>query len=102
MYLAIRPGHLTKGKSPVVGRAMFQVPSTDQRGHGRPSKHADAGAFELPKKHKHWARRRARASDPHTPGPIRSRMGPRHFEKDTGKQSSQVSRCLSRYSTAAG
>jgi fibronectin-binding autotransporter adhesin len=36
-------------KSPAIGRAMFQIPSTDQRGHGRPSKHADAGAFELPK-----------------------------------------------------
>lgn len=38
-------------KSPAVGRATFQVPSTDQRGHKRPSRHADAGAFELPKKH---------------------------------------------------
>jgi hypothetical protein len=36
-------------KSLAIGRAMFQIPSTDQRGHGRPSKHADAGAFELPK-----------------------------------------------------
>jgi hypothetical protein len=34
-------------KSPAVGRASFQVPSTDQRGHKRPAKHADAGAFEL-------------------------------------------------------
>jgi hypothetical protein len=38
-------------KSPAVGRATFQVPSTDQRGHKRPSRHADAGAYELPKKH---------------------------------------------------
>lgn len=40
-------------KSPAVGRAEFQVPSSDQRGHGRPSKHADAGAFELGKVKKH-------------------------------------------------
>jgi predicted outer membrane repeat protein len=38
-------------KSPAVGRASYLVPATDQRGHGRPGKHADAGAFELPKKH---------------------------------------------------
>jgi CSLREA domain-containing protein len=37
-------------KSPAIGRSSFQVPSTDQRGHGRPSKHADAGAYERPKK----------------------------------------------------
>lgn len=36
-------------KSPAIGRARFQVPSTDQRGHGRPAHHADAGAFERPK-----------------------------------------------------
>jgi hypothetical protein len=41
------------GKSPAIGRATFQVPSTDQRGHSRPSKHADAGAFEMPKVKKH-------------------------------------------------
>lgn len=35
-------------KSPAVGRASFLVPGTDQRGKPRPSKHADAGAFELP------------------------------------------------------
>jgi CSLREA domain-containing protein len=41
-------------KSPAVGRANFQVPTTDQRGKGRPGHHADAGAFELPKvKHHH-------------------------------------------------
>jgi CSLREA domain-containing protein len=40
-------------KSPALGRATFQVPSTDQRGHGRPSHHADAGAYELPKVTKH-------------------------------------------------
>lgn len=38
-------------KSPAVGRATFQVPSTDQRGHKRPSRNADAGAYELPRKH---------------------------------------------------
>jgi hypothetical protein len=40
-------------KSPAVGRATFQIPSADQRGHGRPSNHADAGAYELPKGNKH-------------------------------------------------
>jgi predicted outer membrane repeat protein len=33
--------------SPAVGRASFQVPDSDQRGHDRPAKHADSGAFEL-------------------------------------------------------
>jgi hypothetical protein len=36
-------------KSPAVGRASFLVPGSDQRGHHRPGKHADAGAYELPK-----------------------------------------------------
>jgi CSLREA domain-containing protein len=35
-------------KSPAVGRASYLVPATDQRGHRRPTRHADAGAFELP------------------------------------------------------
>jgi hypothetical protein len=34
-------------KSPAVGRASVMVPGSDQRGHKRPSKHADAGAYEL-------------------------------------------------------
>jgi CSLREA domain-containing protein len=38
-------------KSPAVGRATYLVPTTDQRGHGRPANHADSGAFELPKQH---------------------------------------------------
>ena len=36
-------------KSPAVGRASYLIPGSDQRGHKRPGKHADAGAFELPK-----------------------------------------------------
>jgi CSLREA domain-containing protein len=40
-------------KSPAVGRATYLVPSTDQRGHQRPSNHADAGAYELSKVKKH-------------------------------------------------
>ncbi|MGC4110828.1 MAG: choice-of-anchor Q domain-containing protein [Nocardioides sp.] len=39
-------------KSPAVGRASYLVPAADQRGHKRPSKHADAGAYELPKSKK--------------------------------------------------
>jgi fibronectin-binding autotransporter adhesin len=37
-------------KSPAVGRASYLVPGRDQRGHQRPNKHADAGAYELPTK----------------------------------------------------
>ncbi|HEX3932127.1 MAG TPA: choice-of-anchor Q domain-containing protein [Nocardioides sp.] len=36
-------------KSPAVGRASYLVPGTDQRGHERPAKHADSGAYELAK-----------------------------------------------------
>jgi hypothetical protein len=36
-------------KSPAVGRATFQIPGSDQRGHKRPGNHADAGAYELGK-----------------------------------------------------
>ena len=42
--------------TPAVGRATYLVPGSDQRGDKRPSNHADAGAFELPKvkkKHHH-------------------------------------------------
>jgi CSLREA domain-containing protein len=42
--------------SPAVAHASFQCPAADQRGHARPRRHCDAGAFELPAKH------RARAS----------------------------------------
>jgi hypothetical protein len=38
-----------RAKSPAVGRATFQCPATDQRGHDRPTHHCDAGAYELPK-----------------------------------------------------
>ena len=34
-------------KSPAVGRASYLIPGSDQRGHKRPGKHADAGAYEL-------------------------------------------------------
>ena len=37
-------------KSPAVGIATYQCPTTDQRGKDRPSNHCDAGAYELPKK----------------------------------------------------
>ena len=40
-------------KSPAVGRASYLVPGRDQRGHERPGKHADAGAFELLKDKTH-------------------------------------------------
>ena len=33
-------------KSPAVGRASYLIPGSDQRGHQRPGKHADAGAYE--------------------------------------------------------
>jgi hypothetical protein len=41
--------------SPAVGRAIYLVPTVDQRGQGRPAKHADAGAYERPqvKHHRH-------------------------------------------------
>ncbi|HEX3932126.1 MAG TPA: choice-of-anchor Q domain-containing protein [Nocardioides sp.] len=35
-----------KKTSPAMGRGTLQIPSTDQRGHKRPSKHADAGAYQ--------------------------------------------------------
>jgi hypothetical protein len=43
-------------KSAAVGRGTFQCPVADQRGHSRPSKQCDAGAYELPRVKPHHRR----------------------------------------------